>query len=252
MTGAIDPRAAVRRDAAVRPKRFYKAVTVEPRDGLFAVLLDGRAVKTPGRKPVALATAALAQAVAAEWEAQGEFIDPARMPVTRIVNSAIEGVSGEMAEVADEIVRYAGSDLVCYRAGEPQSLVQAQAQVWDGVLDWARQALGARFVLAEGVMFAAQSPEAMVAVRQGVMRAVGEGAQAPFRLAALSVITTLTGSALLALQLAAGACSAEAAWAAAHVDEDYQAKMWGEDGEAQVRQAIRWTEMAAAGVILVA
>ena len=250
MTQAVDPRVSARGPAKTLPKRFYRAVTVAPRDSLFAVLLDARPARTPGKKLLALPSVALAEAVAAEWQFQDEFIDPFSMPLTRIANSAIEGVSGDMAAVADEIVKYAGSDLVCYRAGEPQMLADMQARAWDPVVNWARGELGARFVLAQGVMFVAQLPEAMAAVRAAVARAIGDGDAAPFRLAALSVITGLTGSALLALQCAFGACPAEGAWAAAQVDEDFQARMWGTDAEAQTRRAARWREMEAAGLML--
>ena len=247
MADPVDPIASARGPRAVLPKRFYQRAAVEARDGTYVVMLDGRPLRTPTRKLVALPGVALAAFVAAEWARQGEHIDPATMPVTRIVNSAIEGVAGEMQAVADDIVNYAGSDLVCYRAAGPAPLVAEQARAWDPVLDWARDALGARFVLSEGVMFVAQSRAALDAVRMGVMDCIGAS---PFRLAGLSVMTTLTGSALLALHCASGACSIAQGWAAAHVDEDFQARMWGADAEAEARRAARWREMAAAGSVL--
>ena len=234
----------------VLPKRFYREAAAQEREGGFAILLDGKPVSTPGRRRVLLPNAALAELVVAEWAGQGALIDPATMPVTRICNSAIEGVADEMEAVADEIVRFAGSDLMCYRAGEPASLVAAQAQAWDPVLDWAREKLGARLMLAQGIVHVAQLPEALAAVRAGLARCAGADTSAPFRLAALSVITSLTGSALLALQCGEGGCTPEQAWAAAHVDEDFQAKMWGPDEEAQARRAARWQDMAAAGQVL--
>ena len=206
---------------------------------------------SPGRRKVILPHAALAELVTAEWAGQGVLIDPSAMPITCICNSAIEGVAGEMLAVTGEIVRYAGSDLVCYRASEPASLAAAQAQAWDPVLDWARAALGADFQPALGVVHLAQPPAAISAARSALERCTGTGAAAPFRLAALSVITSLTGSALLALQCAMGAATPEGAWGASHVDEDFQARMWGSDDEAQARRLSRWLEMRAAGQVLI-
>ncbi len=231
-------------------KRFYKVVTIGEAEGGFAVLLDGRPMMTPGRRRITLPARALAQLCAAEWAGQGEFIHPQTMPVTRLVNSAVEGVAGEMAAVADEIARYAASDMVCYRAAAPAELAAEQALAWDPVLDWARQDLGARFVLGEGVMFVAQPGAALVAIKAHIARVTGGGVTAPFRLAALSVITSLTGSALLALQHASGAASAAQAWAGAHVDEDFQARLWGADDDSQARRAARWREMQAAASVL--
>lgn len=231
---------------AALPKRFYKAVTITPASGGagWRVALDGRPVKTPGKNDLTLPAEALAEAVAAEWRAQGAEIDPATMPVTRIVNSAIDGVATRRAEVAAEVVKYAGSDLICYRADAPPGLVAAQAKRWDPVLAWAESALGARFKVAEGIIHIAQPEAATAAVAKAV-----EPLQ-PIPLAALHVITTLTGSALLALAHARGRLSAEAAWEVAHVDEDWQISLWGEDAEATERRAKRWLEMQAAAKVL--
>ncbi len=232
------------------PKRFYKEVSVDADtaggnavDGVWRLLLDGRPVKTPGKALVAVATTVLAEALAEEWRAQGEFIDPETMPVTKIVNSAIDGVAGRETEVAEDIVAFAGSDLLCYRADGPIELVRGQAASWDPVLIWAREAMGARFVVAEGVMPVVQPEEALAAFAKEI-----DGAEA-LELCALHVLTTLTGSALLALALIRGAISAEAAWAAAHVDEDYQIEQWGEDKEASTRRQLRWQEFLAASVV---
>ena len=189
-------------------------------------------------------TKALAEAIAGEWEAQREHIDPAGMPLTRLANSAIDGVRVHQAEVRADIVKYAASDLLCYRASEPELLVRRQAEVWDPVLAWARDALGARFEVADGIMPVTQ-PEAARSAIAGAL----EGFDA-FSLAALHVMTTLTGSALLALAHARGHLSAEAAWAAAHVDEDWQIGRWGEDAEAAARRRRRWSEMQAASRLL--
>ncbi len=223
------------------PKRFYEKAGVDERDGVFHLSLDGRHARTPARHPLALPTRPLAEAVAAEWDRQAEAIDPTTMPVTRIVNSAIDGVSTRQGEVVEDIVKYAGSDLTCYRAGEPQRLFREQGAAWDPVIGWAREALGARFALAEGVMHVTQPGEAIAAVRDRVQRI-----RSPFALAALHVMTTLTGSVLIALAHAEGRLDADAAWAAAHADERYQESVWGEDAEAQARRRIRETEFKAA------
>jgi chaperone required for assembly of F1-ATPase len=193
---------------------------------------------------LALPTRALAEAVAAEWEAQGERIDPATMPLTRLANSTIDGVIARQAEVRAEIVKYAGSDLLCYRAEGPEELIRRQAETWDPVLAWARAALGADFNVSQGVMPAAQPDAATEAVARALQP------HGPFALAAIHVMTTLMGSARLALAHAHGPLSAEAAWVAAHVDEDWQISQWGEDAEAKARRDRRWAEMQAASRLL--
>jgi chaperone required for assembly of F1-ATPase len=201
-------------------------------------------MRTPAKGVLAVPSRALAEAIAAEWEAQRDRIDPAAMPLTRLVNSALDGVRGREGEVRAEIAKYAASDLVCYRASEPEELARRQAELWDPVLAWSRGTLGADFRTAEGLMPVAQ-PEA---VHAAVARELaGEGA---LRLAALHVMTTLMGSALLALAHARGAVSAEAAWSAAHVDEDWQIARWGEDADAAARRQRRWAEMQAASRML--
>ena len=244
----IDPVEMARRDLKKSlPKRFYKQAHFELREGAYALLLDGRPAQTPGRNRIALPTEAAARLVADEWQAQAELIDPATMPITRIVNSAIDGVAREMESVRAEIAKYAGSDLVCYRAADPEALAEAQAQAWDPVLAFARDKFGARLVLAEGVMFAEQPDHALAAIRKAVDAIEGEMA-----LAALHVMTTLTGSALIALALVHGHFDVDAAWAAAHADEDYQMRIWGEDTEALARRNKRWGEMKAAHALFFA
>lgn len=223
------------------PKRFYTLAGVEACPDGFALVLDGRGARTPGRKPLVLPTRSLAEAVAAEWEAQEGVIDPRRMPLTRLANSAIDGVADNGEAVADEVVRYAGSDLLCYRAAHPEKLVARQATLWDPVLAWARAELAARFILVEGVMHVTQPDASIEAVAARVERY-----SQPFSLAALNVMTTLSGSVLLALAVAEGQVSPAEAWAAAHVDEDFQIEAWGEDAEASARRAARWQEFAAA------
>ncbi len=229
-----------------RPKRFFKTAATGPKDDGFVLLLDGRPAKTPARRDLALPTRGAAEALAAEWNGLGETIDPAAMPLTRIVNAAIDGVAGNAAAVLDEVVGYAGSDLLFYRAAEPEALVAEQAKAWDPILDWCRENYGARFLLGAGVMPVAQPSATLSILRQAFAEAVGEGSGAPFRLAALNVMTTLTGSALLALAVLRGRLTPEEAWAAAHLDETFQERVWGQDGGALERRGNRWLEMRTA------
>ena len=182
---------------------------------------------------------------AAEWERQGETIDPAEMPLTRLMNSAIDGVAHTMAETRADILRYAGSDLLCYRAEEPDTLVARQAHGHDPVLRWAAEQLGASFHVTAGVMHVAQPPAALAAIA-GALEAYDD----PAALAALSVMTTLSGSALLALAVARGFLTPEAAWLAAHVDEDFEIERWGVDAEAMARREARGREFDAAATVV--
>ena len=227
------------------PKRFYKDAAVEAEQGGFAVHLDGKPVRTPGRALLLLPTERAAALVADEFAAQAESIDPATMPVYRLVNTAIDGVASDPQAVLEDILRFASSDLLCYRAGFPDALVARQAEAWDGVIDWARATLGARLNLAEGVMHVEQPREAIAAI--GVH--LGQRAE-PLHLAALHLITSLTGSALLALAVDFGELDAEAAWSAAHVDEDFQAEQWGHDAEAVARRSSRKRDFAAAVALI--
>lgn len=243
---AIDPVAAARRGMRPPlPKRFYQEAGVGERDGAYAVLLDGKAARTPARHALALPTRSLAELVAAEWAAQGERVDSATMPLTRLAHVAIDRVAFEAEAVAAEVVKYASSDLVCYRATEPAGLAAAQAAAWDPVIAWAKQALGVRFALADGIRFVDQPAAAIAAVRAEVGKI-----PPPFALAALASVTALTGSALLALAFARGRLTPEATWAAAHVDEDWNIRQWGEDAEAAGRRAARHAEFKAAAAII--
>jgi len=242
----LDPMVSARQGArASLRKRFYKQASVGDAagEGGFCVLLDGKPVKTPVRRALAAPVRALAEAIAREWDAQQDVIDPAAMPLTRLANAAIDAVADHAAAVTDEVARYLGSDLLCYRADAPPGLVARQAEHWDPVIAWARDALGARFVLIEGIVFAAQPDEAIVAARAAIPSDI-------WRLAAVASITTLTGSALLALALARGAVDADAAWAAAHVDEDFQMSSWGRDDQALERRAFRRADFDAAVAVL--
>ena len=241
-----DPlRAATASGKPKLPKRFYAAAAAAPVAGGFSVLLDGKPVRTPARQALTLPTMALAQAIAAEWTAQGEFIDPGAMRLTKLANSAIDGVAAQAPEVEADIVKYAGSDLICYRAEEPESLVRAQAQAWDPLLHLAREKWDARLILCAGVIFHPQPAPALAAVAAQVRAHVGEGPAAPFRLAALHAMTTLAGSCVIALAAAMGEIDADSAFAAANVDEDHQMRVWGADEEALVKRGLRLEEMRA-------
>jgi chaperone required for assembly of F1-ATPase len=231
---------------AARPtlrKRFYsKAEAVSAADG-FALRLDDKPVRTPAGRMLAAPTPALAQAIAAEWDAQREYIDPAGMPLTRLANAIIDGVHDCPAAVAAEVEKYLASDLVCYRAGSLPGLAGRQARHWDPLLDWAEQALGARFAVGEGVVYVAQ-PEAALAAACAAIPTD------PWRLGAVHTLTTITGSALIALALACGRLTAEEAWQAAHVDEDWNMEQWGRDELALERRAFRLAELRAAATVL--
>ena len=231
----------------VLPRRFYKAVTVSQDGEAFAVLLDGKSVRTPAKAVLALPSEAAANLVAGEWEAQQEHIDPATMPITRLVNTALDGVAGNIQPVLEDIVRFASNDLLFYRASFPEALVENQQKHWDPVLDWVAEKTGARFETVEGVMHIAQSREA-VALFSAHLKAY----EAPLALASLHTMTTLTGSALIAYALAEGELNLDAAWAAAHVDEDHNIAQWGEDYEAAKRRELRFLEMQAAHNLLTA
>jgi chaperone required for assembly of F1-ATPase len=240
----LDPTEAARR--AMRPnlrRRFYEQVGIEGEDGEFRIVLDGRPIRTPARHTLAAPTEALARAIATEWEGQREVVDPIKMPLTRLANTIIDGVVEASSQVAAEIARYLASDLVYYRAGGPEGLVMRQNRAWDPVLAWARDVLGARFLLAEGLVFVTQSPEALAAAAAAIPRD-------QWRLGAVNAVTTLTGSALIALALAGGALTVDEAWAAAHVDEDWNMDFWGRDELALERRAYRFAEMQAAALVL--
>ena len=247
----LDPTESARRN--MRPKlrtRFYQAATVGEAAEGFPVLLDGRPVRTPARASLAAPVRGLAAAIAAEWQAQQDSVDPAAMPLTRLANTIIDGVAPSPGPVAAEIEKYLGTDLLFYRAAGPAGLVASQREHWDPIVEWAQHTLGARFVLAEGVMHVAQ-PEAAIAA---AVRAIPSGANIhdAWRLGALNVVTTLTGSALLALALAAGRVTTDEAWTAAHADEDWNMQFWGRDEVILARRAYRFAEMQAAAAVLAA
>jgi chaperone required for assembly of F1-ATPase len=228
-----------------QPRRFFLDAGVKETEDGYALVLDGRVARTPGKNRLTHASRALMERVAKEWALQGERLDPAEMPLTRLLNSAIDGVAHTMAETRADILRYVGTDLLCYRAEEPDTLVVRQAHAFDPVLRWAAESLSARFSVTAGIVHVPQPPEALAALDAAL-----DAYDDPAALAALSVMTTLTGSALLALAVARGFLSPEAAWRAAHVDEDFQAERWGVDAEAMARREARWREFEAAAIVV--
>ncbi|HVV43140.1 MAG TPA: ATP12 family protein [Nitrobacter sp.] len=239
-----DPNEAVRK-AAQTPlrKRFYAHAGTRPVEGGFGIVLDGTPVRTPSRNLLAAPSKKIADAIAAEWEAQQDVINPLTMPMTRLANSVIDGVAGRVDLVAEDIAKYFGSDLLFYRVGHPRELVAREAAHWDPVMFWAAETLGAHFILAEGIMHVRQPDQAIAAARAALP-------SDPWAVAALHVVTTLTGSALLALALMQGRLTPDEVWAAAHVDEDWNTRQWGIDEEVAARRAAKLTDFRAAAEVL--
>jgi chaperone required for assembly of F1-ATPase len=249
-----DPIAAARRGArpALR-QRFYDKAAFEDAGAEYCITVDGKPVRTPARRPLAAPTRALAEALAAEWQAQRDVIDPAQMPLTRLANAIIDGVTDSPVAVAADIEKYLASDLLFYRVHAPAELCARQAQHWDPILAWARDTLGAHFQLGEGVVHVTQPEAALRAAAAAIPADPIPADPIPadsWRLGALHAVTTLTGSALIALALSRGVLSAEAAWQAAHVDEDWNIEKWGSDELALARRASRFAEFAAAAMVL--
>ena len=212
-------------------KRFWKQVTIEPGNG---IALDGKPVRTPGRAPLMLPTPQLAEAVAGEWRAVGETIDPRAMPLTGLANAAIDRIAPDPAAFAAGLAAYGESDLLYYRAEDPPELVARQRAAWDPLLEWARGRYDVHFETVAGVMHRAQ-PEATIARLSEAVAALD-----PFRLAGLSPVVTISGSLVAALALIEDAADSDTVWSAAQIDEDWQAEQWGEDTLAtQAREARR-------------
>jgi chaperone required for assembly of F1-ATPase len=240
----LDPEEAVRRTTrGPRRKRFYAKAGVTGTPDGFAVTLDGKPVRTPSGRALVAPAREIADGIASEWEAQPEFIDPLTMPLTRFANSVVDAVTDRVEDVIADAAKYFGSDLLFYRAAHPQPLVAREAALWDPVLFWAADALGAHFILAEGIVHVRQPDSAMSAARGALPRD-------PWSIAALHVITTVTGSALLALALLRGVIDQDQVWTAAHVDEDWNVEKWGVDEEVAARRAARLIDFKAAVGIL--
>jgi len=216
-------------------KRFWKDVAI---DADRVVTLDGKPVRTPGRRPLALPTAALAEAVAEEWRAVGETIDPRTMPLTGLANAATDPIANDPTQFAARLAAYGESDLLCYRAEGPALLIERQSAAWDPLLDWARGRYDVAFAVTAGVMHVAQAPATIARLHEAV------AAYDDFRLAGLSPVVTLTGSLVIGLALIEGEIDADAAWAAAGLDEDWSIEMWGEDWQAAELRELKRQEFA--------
>lgn len=215
------------------PRRFYTQAHVVDTDGGFILHLDARPLRTPGKAPLVVPTRGLAEAMAEEWQAQPEKIDPRTMPFTRTANTAIDKVAPQHAEVADMLAEYGDSDLLCYRAESPADLVARQAAGWDPLLDWAEAQLGARLHPVTGLMHRPQ-PAAAVEVLRARTHAL-----TPFELAAFHDLVALTGSLVLGFAATFPDQSAEDIWALSRLDETYQQELWGEDEEAQAAAEVK-------------
>jgi chaperone required for assembly of F1-ATPase len=206
-------------------KRFYKNVSVSD----HGILLDGKMLKTPRAAELVLPAVALAQAIADEWRAQGEEIVPAEMPLTKLANTAIDGVAERREEVVAEIVAFARHDHLCYRTDKPAELVARQNAAWDPLLDWAAERYGAPLLTAHGITSIAQPEQSLAALKAAVE------AEGPFALAALHVVASIAGSLVLALAVADKRLTPGEAFVLSQVDERYQSEKWGLDSEAEAR-----------------
>jgi chaperone required for assembly of F1-ATPase len=224
-------------------KRFYKQATITG-DGPFGIALDGRPLRTPARAALAVPTLALAQAIAAEWNGQGDEILPRTMPLTGLSNAAIDRVAPDPAGFADGLSVFAENELLAYRAEHPPVLVAHQAAHWDPWLAWARARYDIDFTLVAGIIHAPQPPATLARL------AAAYRAFDPFRLAALNPVVTISGSAVIGLAVAAGEMAAETAWIIGHLDELWQAEQWGKDPLAEAGHKERQDDLAAAVAML--
>lgn len=223
-------------------KRFYKQAGVAATaDGGFVVTLDGRSVRSPAGRPLVLPTAALAEAVAAEWQAQGTHVEPATMPLMQLSATALDRIPPHRDAVIEELLQFAATDLLCYYAQEPRDLIERQVREWQPLLDWAMTRFDAPLRVTSGVMPVPQSDEALEALGRAV--AVLD----PWVLTALQAATAATGSLVLGLALVDGRLDADAAFTTSHLDELYQIELWGDDTEAESRRRRLRDDVAAAG-----
>lgn len=222
-------------------KRFYKQAVAEPEGDSFVLKLDGRTARTPARNVLQVQRSSVASALAEEWNQQGDEIVPSAMPLSRIVNSALDAVADHQQEVIGDLLRYVATDLVFYRSEGPERLQRLQATAWDPVILWCHNSLKADFKLATGVVHVEQ-PKGALNVIERLLSEI----PSPIALAALHVMTTLCGSVLIPLAHIHGLMTKDEAWQAAHVDELYQESIWGKDEEALIRRETREKEFQAA------
>ncbi len=214
-------------------KRFYAEASASAVEGGWQIQLDGRPVKTPARNALLLPTERLGAAIAEEWQAQGDQVDPRSMPLTGLANAAIDRVAPDASTFAQGLARYGESDLLCYRADRPEALAARQRDLWDPLLAWARRRFDIEFETACGIIHRPQHPETIDRLARAV------ASRDAFALAALSPLVTVSGSLVIALALAEAAIDLDSAWAAATLDEQWQIEQWGEDAEASAMLAAR-------------
>jgi chaperone required for assembly of F1-ATPase len=231
-------------DPALAMKRFYRQATASPEESGVAIHLDERPVRTPARALLRVPTEELAAAIAEEWNAQGDKVDPHSMPLTGLANAAIDRVAPDPAAFGRSLAEYGESDLLCYRADGPQSLVERQERVWEPLLGWARTRFGVEFETTTGIMHRPQPAATIDQLRRAV------AARGPFHLAGLAPLVTIAGSLVIALALAEGAIGLETAWDAAMLDEAWQAEQWGADPLAAASLENRRREFEAAYLFL--
>lgn len=249
-SSGLDPMEAAQRSMrADLPKRFWSEATLKRDAGTFQVLLDGRPARTPGRNMLATRHEELAEIMRVEWACVEERLDPSALPMTRLINVAVDRAQEHRDALLEEVVSYAASDLVCYRASLPHGLADRQSTVWDPYLDRLKTHHDITLKLAEGVMHVEQDPASLDAIRALADRRAVDAET----VTALNMATTLMGSAVLALALTEPGedCGrAEIIWQAAHVDEDWNRNQWGEDAEASALRAQRWLDFEAASIVL--
>ncbi|ABC23453.1 ATP12 family chaperone protein [Rhodospirillum rubrum] len=226
-------------------RRFYTTATVGAAEGGFTLLLDGKAVHTPGKRPLVVPTKGLAEAMAGEWAGQGETIEPDSMPLTQLANTAIDRMAAARPALEEDLLRYGGSDLLCYRAERPRELVERQHRAWQPALDWLAAHAGADLVVTSGLMPIDQPETALEALGR-LVRAYDD-----WTLTAVQAATAACGSLVLALALIEGRISAEEAFTLAFLDDSYQMEQWGEDAEAVARRDHLRDEILAVGRFLV-
>lgn len=227
-------------------KRFYKDAQPAPREGGFTVEIDGRQLRTPGKRPFLAPTRALAEACAAEWRAQGDEVRPDSMPLTKLVNVALDLTPNARARIVESIAGYAATDLVCHRADRPEALIARQAEAWDPLVAWARERLGAPLKVVTGVIAAEQPDEARVAY------AACADACEDYALTGLAHAVGMAGSGVIGIALQRGHLDADAAWKAACLDDLWQVETWGEDFAARARLDALKAEFDALGAYFAA
>ncbi|WP_455478252.1 ATP12 family chaperone protein [Bartonella sp. B10] len=227
------------------PKRFYKKVKITCEERGFSILLDECPVKTPAKHQFLVPTKVFAELVAQEFENQKEVMDPVKMPITRFVNTVIDGIAGNMQVLFEDLLRFVACDMIFYRAKSPKELVQRQCQQWDPLLDWIEEELGSRFNVTEGLMYIEQPRESIQAVSNYLRRV-----ESPYMLAALHTMTTLTGSVIIAFAIAARKIDPDYAWDIAHLDENWTMEQWKTDEETLARRAHKQAEFNAAVTII--